>query len=143
MSTRKKVQVEAEPEAAAPAAGSGAHENQQWGPNEGMSLDQLERLGFNFVSANELPDRFVAEVAGAQTKPDRTGRLCVFLRLKLKDGSQTVIKYTPLHIPELAAALRKLGVNNTREMEGKAFAFIKKHFRIGYARPIPVEKVGW
>lgn len=108
---------------------------------EDVEVEQLAELGTKFARANELPDVFVAEVVDVRLRPDAQGRQCVFLRLKLSDGAVTVVKYTPMHIPELAAALKKLGFKRLGELKGALLTFKKQHFRIGFPRPIPAERV--
>lgn len=142
MSATAKKMKEAEPAARAPPAGSGADAKQTWAPSEGMSLDELEQLGTNFVRASEVPERFYAQVVNAEVRPDSTGRICVYLRLRLEDNSMTVMKYTPLHIRELVLALKKLGFKNLGEVVGTVLQFEKKAFRIGYPRAIPIKVVG-
>lgn len=138
----------------APPAAHGADENQTGRrlPDEGnragpasapdeIDLEGLMELGTTFRRAQELPETFSATVTDAELRPDQTGRMCLYMRLKLRDGSVTVVKYTPMHMPELATALKALGFSKLSEVIGNTLFFKVKHFRIGYPRPIPTEKV--
>jgi len=104
-----------------------------------ISIEYLEQLAPKVKRASELPDRFVATIENAELREDSTGRTCLYVRLRLRDGSITVTKYTPMHLADLAECLRKMGFKTVNEAIGKTFAFVKRHFRIGYPRPMPVE----
>ena len=108
---------------------------------EEYDLRALKEALRTFVRAQELPDKFVARVTDVQVAPDRTGRKCVFFTLELADGKRTKVKYTPLHLPDLADELLRMGFKSLNEVVGQTFAFIKRTYRIGFPRPIPVEKV--
>jgi hypothetical protein len=94
------------------------------------------------VRAQDLPDRFVAKVTDVQVAPDRTGRKCVFFTIELPDGKWTRVKYTPMHLPDLADELLRMGFKSLNEVVGQTFAFMKRSYRIGFPRPMPVERVG-
>jgi hypothetical protein len=109
--------------------------------SEDLTLEELEKLAPAFKRAQELPEKFSAIVTDAAVGEDRRGKKCVFLTLTLDDGSITKIKYSQLHLPELVHALRQLGFSTLKEVIGKKFVFIKRDYRIGYARHIPAMQV--
>jgi len=108
---------------------------------EEYDLRELKEALQTFVRAQELPDRFIAKVTDVQVAPDRTGRKCVYLTLELTDGKRTKVKYTPMHLPDLADELLRMGFKSLNDVVGQTFAFVKRTYRIGFPRPIPVERV--
>jgi len=108
---------------------------------EEYNLEELAKELQTFVRAQDLPDRFIAKVTDVQVAPDRTGRKCVYFTLELADGKRTKVKYTPMHIPDLADELLRLGFKSLNEVVGQTLTFIKRTYRIGFPRPMPVEKV--
>jgi hypothetical protein len=108
---------------------------------EEYNLEELAKELQTFVRAQDLPDRFVAKVTDVQVAPDRTGRKCVYFTLELPDGKRTKVKYTPMHLPDLADELLRLGFRSLNEVKGAELTFIKRAYRIGYPRPMPVERI--
>jgi len=109
--------------------------------NEEIYIDELERLVPKFKRAQELPAKFIAKVTDAAIGTDKTGRKCVYLTLELTDGTITKVKYTPMHISDLAEELRKMGFKKLSEIVGQTLTFVARQYRIGYPRPMPVEKL--
>jgi len=109
--------------------------------NEEIYIDELERLVPRFKRAQELPSKFIAKVVDASLAPDKTGRKCVYLTLELTDGTVTKVKYTPMHISDLVEELRKMGFVKLSEVVGQTLTFVTRQYRIGYPRPMPVEKL--
>ena len=105
--------------------------------SDDFTLEELEKLTPAFKRAQDLPDKFTATVTDATIGEDRRGKKCVFLRLELDDGSMTKIKYSQLHLPELVHALKQMGFTTLKEIIGKRFIFVRRDYRIGYARHIP------
>jgi hypothetical protein len=109
--------------------------------SEEYNLEELAKELQQFVRAQDLPDRFVAKVTDVAVQPDRTGRKCVFFTLELADGKRTKVKYTPMHLPDLADELLRLGFKSLNDVAGQTLTFVKRTYRIGFPRPIPVERV--
>lgn len=107
---------------------------------EEYNLEELAKV-VQFVRAQDLQDRFIAKVTDVQVAPDKTGRKCVYFTLELVDGKRTKVKYTPMHVPDLASELLRLGFKSLSEVVGQTFAFVKRTYRIGFPRPMPVEKL--
>ena len=106
-----------------------------------LSIYELEKLMPKFKRAQELPETFTATVTGIAVQEDKTGRKCVFLTLELDDGSQTKIKYTPMHFATFVSHLVRLKVKNLSELRGRKLVFKREGFRIGYPRHFPAQEV--
>lgn len=104
---------------------------------EDIMLDELAAQIPQFKRATELPSEFVATVVNVDVRPDQRGRKCLYLRLELEDGSQTVVKYTAMHLQHVIPHLKTLGVQRLGDLVGKRWTFRMMNFRIGYPRPIP------
>ena len=104
-------------------------------------VEDLRSMGKEIARATDLPDEFVGKVESTEIREDRTGRRCLYVRIKLEDGRETVVKYTPMHIPALAQRLEELDIRTSHQFVGKKFVWRKEHFRIGYDRPMPVKVV--
>ena len=108
----------------------------------GWRVEDLKSMGKEIARATDLPDEFVGTVESTDIREDKTGRRCLYVRIRLEDGRETVVKYTPMHIPAFAHRLEELGIKTSHQFVGKTFVWRKEHFRIGYDRPIPVKVVG-
>jgi len=104
-------------------------------------VEDLKGMGKEIARATDLPDEFVGTVTSTDIREDRTGRRCLYVRIRLEDGRETVVKYTPMHIPLLARHLEELGIQTSQQFVGKKFVWRKEHFRIGYDRPMPTKVV--
>ena len=107
----------------------------------GWRVEDLKGMGKEIARATELPDTFTGTVVSTDIREDRTGRRCLYVRIRLEDGRETVVKYTPMHIPALAQRLEELDIRTSHQFVGKTFVWKKEHFRIGYDRPMPVRVV--
>lgn len=102
-----------------------------------ISLDELEKIS-TFVLANDLPDSFEGKVVNIRVTSDRKNRKCIFFTIELADKSLTKIKYTPMHIPKLAKALKNFGFTKLSEVKGSTFEFKRQYEKIGFPRHYPV-----
>jgi hypothetical protein len=109
---------------------------------EEYNLEELAKELQQFVRAQDLPEQFAAVVTDVQVAPDKTGRKCVYFTLELPDRKRTKVKFTPMHLPDLCDELLRLGFHSLNEVKGAELAFKKRHYRIGYPRPMPVERIG-
>ena len=106
-----------------------------------VDIKKLEESSIKRIDLDELPEEFTAEVTNEELKSDSRGREGIFLTIKMDDESQFKQKYTQNHFPELIEALKKLNVEDTKDLVNKRFKFKKVKFNIGRERWLPVESV--
>jgi hypothetical protein len=100
-------------------------------PNEGEKLD-----------LTKLPQELIAIVTGEKTQEAVSGKTGgLILSFKLKDGRIFDQKYTKMSGAILAAALKKLKIDDTLELQKGWYKYQKTDMRMGFARMIPIEKV--
>lgn len=106
---------------------------------EKVKLDEIQEMAkARGIAADKIPNEFTGDVTNTERIKDSFGRDCLNATVQIEgmEGLAT-IKYTPMHLEELAKSLVGLKVD---EFKGK-FKFVKKDFGIGYPRPIPTERV--
>jgi len=104
-----------------------------------VDVKDLKGMGAGRIPLAELPEIFEAKLVREEIRTDRMGRQCLYWVLEIPEKGNLTQKFSPMHIDELAKALAKLGVKDTKELIGKTMVFKAAHYRIGNPRWMPVE----
>jgi len=100
-------------------------------PSEGLRLDIAELP--EELDLKAVDERMKAGVIGSPG-----GLIIKFIT---KDGRTFEQKYHKVAGAELAVAMKKLGLKDTKELQEGWYHYVLTSMRIGFARMIPVAKV--
>ena len=106
-----------------------------------VDIKKLEESSIKRIDLDELPEEFTAKIINEELKADNRGREGIYLTVEMDDEAQFKQKYTQNHFPEVIEALKKLSLEDTKDLVDKRFKFKKVKFNIGKERWLPIESV--
>jgi len=105
-----------------------------------VSLKEIRALAVKRLELSKLPEEIVLRIRDYVFKEDSRGRRCLFINFATKAGETVTMKYTPIHLADLADSLEQLGYDSLLPLE-KWHLWRAVRYRIGNPRLIPIKKV--
>ncbi len=106
-----------------------------------ITADELERMGGNYLSTQDLPQTIVATIVRMEYKLDKNGQKALFITLETEDERRVVQKYGSTLVPSLVRFARENGLEGLEV--GQQFTWKKaREGRAIYDRFMPIKSGG-
>lgn len=107
----------------------------------GIKIETLEsQTSEGMIPLDEAPESFEGKVQAVFQQKDEDGKLCTFMDIEIDRGVVRQ-KFRPFHLQKLVDAMKKLGIDDTDQMEGRKFYFEQVTYKIGNPRWVPKRRV--
>jgi len=104
-----------------------------------MSLKEIRALAVRRLELSKLPEEIVLKINNFSFKEDSRGRRCLFINFITETGETVTMKYTPIHLADLADAIEALGYESLLPLK-KWHLWRARRYRIGNPRLVPIKK---